>query len=128
VAVNGLPVTPPLEGGYAVITREWKAGDRIDVEMPLLVQRVKAREEVASARGKVALRRGPVIYDVESVDGDIDGVLDPAEPLTTEWRPDLLGGVTVIKGKYAGGAPLQAIPNYARLNRGGRSIVWIKDR
>jgi hypothetical protein len=26
------------------------------------------------------------------------------------------------------GKPLTAIPNYARLNRGGRSIVWIKDQ
>jgi hypothetical protein len=48
--------------------------------------------------------------------------------LTTEWKPDLLGGVVVVKGMFANGADLTAIPNYARNNRGGRSLVWIKDR
>ena len=37
-------------------------------------------------------------------------------PLTTEWK-DLLGGVMVIKGAFADGTPLMAIPNYARTNR-----------
>ena len=44
-------------------------------------------------------------------------MLDPSSPLTAEWRADLLGGVTVITGKFASGAPLLAIPNYARYNR-----------
>jgi hypothetical protein len=48
--------------------------------------------------------------------------------LATEWKGDLLVGVMVIKGAFANGAPLTAIPNYARLNRGGRSIVWLKDQ
>jgi hypothetical protein len=37
--------------------------------------------------------------------------------LTTEWKPGFLGGVTVIKGTFADGSPLLAIPNYARYNR-----------
>ena len=60
--------------------------------------------------------------------------------MKTEWRGDLLGGVTVIKGAWADGSPLTAIPNYARCNRapvvaegrgGGRrtlgSSVWLRD-
>jgi hypothetical protein len=34
----------------------------------------------------------------------------------------------VIKGTFADGTPMTAVPNYARLNRGGRSIVWLKDQ
>jgi hypothetical protein len=34
----------------------------------------------------------------------------------------------VITGTFADGSPLTAIPNYARLNRGGRSIVWMRDQ
>jgi hypothetical protein len=34
----------------------------------------------------------------------------------------------VIKGEFHDGTPLLAVPNYARLNRPGRSIVWIKER
>ncbi len=48
--------------------------------------------------------------------------------MTPQWKPDLLGGVMVMRGTFADGAPLTAIPNYARNNRGGRSLVWIKDR
>ena len=75
-----------------------------------------------------ALRYGPLIYNIESVDQDINQVLSPYTPLTTEWSPSLLGGVVVIKGTFTNGNPFVAIPNYARLNRGGRSIVWIKDQ
>ena len=82
------------------------------------VQRVKCIDEVAANRGRVALRNGPLVYNIESVDGNnMDGVLEPDAELTTEWRPDLLGGVMVIKGKFADGSPLVAIPNYARNNR-----------
>jgi len=128
IAVNGAPVTAPIERGYAAIRRDWKAGDKIDLVLPMKVQRVKARSEVAAATGRVALRCGPLIYNIESMDQDVDSILGPTSTLSTEWRGDLLGGVMVIKGTFGDGAPMTAIPNYARLNRGGRSIVWVKDR
>jgi hypothetical protein len=83
---------------------------------------------VAATAGRVALRYGPLIYNFESVDQNLDSVLTPEATLSTEWRPDLLGGVMVIRGAFQSGAPLTAIPNYARLNRGGRSIVWVRDQ
>jgi hypothetical protein len=136
LAVNGNPVTPKIENGYAVITREWKAGDKIDLVLPMEVQRIKSDERIAANRGLVALRYGPLIYSVERADqADISQPLGKA-PLTTEWRGDLLEGVTVIKGKWADGSPMLAIPNYARLNRlnqpgrggaGPNSVVWVKD-
>jgi len=55
-------------------------------------------------------------------------VLGPDAPLTTEWQPDLLGGVVAIHSTFAGGKPLLAIPYYARANRGGRFVVWIRDK
>lgn len=128
LSVNGTPVTLTIDQGYAVIDRTWKAGDKVDLVLPLKVQRVKASEKIAADRGRVALRYGPLVYNIESVDQNVDLVLDPSSPLTTEWKPELLGGVVVIKGAFANGSPLTAIPNYARNNRGGRSVVWIKDR
>lgn len=119
LAVNGEKVTPKIEKGYAVITREWKTGDKIDLVLPLKVQRIKADERIEADRGRVALRYGPLIYNVERVDQNIDQVaLNPKAELTTEFRPDLLDGVMVIKGTWADGSPLLAIPNYARYNRG----------
>jgi hypothetical protein len=48
-------------------------------------------------------------------------------PLRAEWRPDLLGGVMVISGKWADGSPLLAIPNYARMNRVGQPHPYPRD-
>jgi len=118
LAVNGTPVTPVIEHGYAVIDRTWKAGDRIELELPMRVQRVRAIDRIEADRGKVALRYGPIMYNIEKVDvQDIGKVLQPDAPLSTEWRGDLLGGVVVIKGTFADGSPMLAIPNYARMNR-----------
>ncbi len=116
LAVNGESITPVMDKGYAVINRTWRAGDKIDFELPMKVQRVKASEKIAADRGRVALRYGPLVYNIESIDQNVDGVLSPTSELTTEWKPDLLGGVTVIKGAFADGTPMTAIPNYARNN------------
>ena len=43
LAVNGKKISPQIENGYAAITREWKAGDTIDGELPMEVQVIKAR-------------------------------------------------------------------------------------
>lgn len=128
IAVNGSSLSPVIEKGYAQIRREWKAGDRIDLDLPMEVQRIKCSEKVQANLGRVALRRGPIIYNMEGVDQNLDQVLAPDSALSAEWRPDLLGGVMVIRGTFADGSPMTAIPNHARLNRGGRSIVWIRDQ
>ena len=140
IAVNGRAISPSVRNGYAVINRRWKKGDRILLDLPLEVQRVKAIDQVEAIRGRVALRRGPLIYSFESIDQNIDNVLPSDTPLTARWRPDLLDGVVVIEGTWADGSPLVAIPNYARHNRsaatdraegrrrGTRSSVWVRDR
>ncbi|HET7625561.1 MAG TPA: beta-L-arabinofuranosidase domain-containing protein, partial [Verrucomicrobiae bacterium] len=121
LAVNGKPIKAHIEKGYAVITRQWKAGDKIDLVLPMEVQRVKADDRIAADRGLVALRYGPLIYNVETADqADINQPLS-AGPLTAEWRGDLLDGVEIIKGTWANGKPMIAIPNFARNNRWGQS-------
>lgn len=118
IKVNGSVVKPRVDRGYAAIERTWKAGDRIELELPMEVQRVHAVDAIAADQGKVALRYGPLIYNIEKVDvGDLTKVLPPTAPLATEWRGDLLNGVMVIKGQFADGSLMSAIPNYARLNR-----------
>src|SRR5215472_5715431 len=64
-AVNGQEVKPVIQKGYAVVNREWKAGDRIELELPMEPQRVTADTRIAANRGLVALKYGPLVYNVE---------------------------------------------------------------
>lgn len=125
ISVNGAAVKPAITSGYAVITRRWKAGDKIDLVLPMTVQRVHASEKIAADKDRVALRYGPLVYNIEQVDQDILGVLDPSARLTPEWRADLLGGVTVIKGTFADGSPMTAIPNFTRYNRNPPAPAYV---
>jgi len=145
VSVNGKAIRPVIDKGYAVITRTWTRGDTIDLILPMEVRRVHPSEKIEAIRGTVALGYGPLVYNIERVDQDIAAALGPAAPLAAEWKPDLLGGVVVIRGRFADGSPMTAIPNFARMNREPappaadapqgqraalpppRSIVWIKE-
>jgi DUF1680 family protein len=132
LAVNGVASAVSLDKGYAVLCRTWTSGDTIDFSVPLSVRRLKALDQVSADVGRVALKYGPFIYNIEATDhkgADITTlVLNPSEPITTEWNATLLDGVMTLKSKFANGTPMIAIPHYARNNRGGRSIVWIRDR
>jgi hypothetical protein len=127
LAVNGRKIPVKIVNGYAVIERKWKAGDRIELELPMEIQVIKADERIAADRGLVALRYGPLIYTIETADQQRLDLSPDLKSLMTEWHGDLLGGVMVIKGKWSDGSPLLAIPNYARQNRGGKSAVWMKE-
>jgi uncharacterized protein len=127
-AVNGQEVKPAIQKGYAVVTREWKRGDRIDLELPMEPQRVEADKHIQADGDLVALKYGPLLYNVETADnGNLERKLGDG-PLTPEWRPDLLGGVMVITGRWQDGSPFTAIPNFARMNRVGPPPDYPKDR
>jgi uncharacterized protein len=127
-AVNGQEVKPAIQKGYAVVTRDWKRGDRIDLELPMEPQRVQADKRIQADGDLVALKYGPLIYNVETADnGNLERKLGDG-PLTPEWRPDLLGGVMVITGRWHDGSPFMAIPNFARMNRVGPAPDYPKDR
>jgi len=133
--INGEALALPVMNGYVAINRTWKKGDLISLEIPMEVQKLTADERIKADRGRVALRYGPLIYNVEKADQpDIEKSLGNA-PLHPVWMPDLLRGVIAIKGTWADGSPMLAIPNYARQNRevateGNRrestSQVWMK--
>jgi hypothetical protein len=125
VSVNGQPISPTIEEGYIRIQRTWQAGDRVAMDLPMVIQRIHADPRVEADRGKVALRYGPLVYTFEAVDQSLDHPLAANAMLTAQWDPDQLRGITTIRGQFADGSPLLAIPYYARNNRGGRSTVWI---
>jgi hypothetical protein len=140
--VNGTAVKLQVEKGYATIHRTWKAGDTIELTLPMPVRRVVANGEVAADKGRVALQRGPLVYTLEwpdNPDGKVRNLMLPdSSKLTATWRPDLLRGVEVIQGRAVslkedaagrvvrGEQTITAIPYYAWANRGrGQMMVWI---
>ncbi|MBC8871585.1 MAG: glycoside hydrolase family 127 protein [Planctomycetes bacterium] len=141
VAINGQTVeAPALERGYLRLKRKWQAGDTVALDLPMTIQRVRAHPKVAADRGRVALQRGPIVYCVEAVDHEAAVrrmFLPPDAELTAQHQPDLLGGVTVIRGKAAVRmvdsderllVDLLAIPYYAWDNRaGGAMAVWLAE-
>jgi DUF1680 family protein len=128
ISVNGVRVEPAISDGYIRIERQWAPGDKIVMDLPMVIQRIRADDRVAADRGRVALQYGPLVYTVESVDQNVEAILPPTAELHAQWEPNLLRGVTAIHGTFADGSKLTAIPYYARNNRGGRSMVWIAEK
>ena len=80
-------------------------------------------------RGCVALACGPLVYCLEEVDnkGCVDFTIAEDPAFASEFRPDLLGGVTVIHGSAADGKRFTAVPLYAWDNRtAGKMRVWLR--
>ena len=130
--VNGAPYAYKVDCGYAVVDRVWKKGDKVEWILPMKVREVVADTAVGVDRGKVALERGPIMYAAEWMDnaGKVSDLVIPAQTrFTPEFKPDLLGGVMVLKGSVVrkGGAPVEmtAIPYCDWANRGaGEMTVW----
>ena len=142
--VNQHSVPLNLDHGYATVTRDWKAGETVDLHLPMPVRRVMASEKVAADRGRVALQRGPIVYCAEWVDSPDKHVrnlvLADSQKLKAEFEPALLNGVEVLRGEAVGYRYEQngelahtteaftAIPYYAWANRGaGQMEVWIPE-
>jgi DUF1680 family protein len=140
--LNGRCVPLDLEKGFARIRRKWDKGDMVELKLPMSIRRVLCHENVAGNRGKVALERGPIVYCAEWPDnggGARHIVLEDGAVLDAEHREDLLGGVTVIRGKVPsvelsetdgsvaeGKTDFIAIPYYAWAHRGeGEMAVWL---
>lgn len=131
--VNGEELTPRMEDGYAVIERVWKDGDRVELELPMMVQKFRAVPEVEAVNGRIALQYGPFVFNVERVDVGCDPtqvVVDGSKPFKAVYDNDLMGGTWTICGTLSDGRPFRAIPNYARMNREipGEYSVWLKEK
>ncbi len=141
LAVNGRPIELDLQHGYATLRRDWRAGDVVDLDLPMPVRRVLAHDKVADDRGRVAVERGPVLYCIEGADHGgraLNLVLPDDVELTPEHRADLLGGVSVLRGTASEAfrgddgsvqtkpAALTMIPYYAWCHRGANEMaVWL---
>lgn len=149
--VNGTRVSPQVTRGYAAIRRQWQRGDTVELSLPMDVQRLVANPKVLHAQGKIALRRGPMIYSFEQADNASplrEVVLPAGATFHSQFDPALAGGVVKVTTEglvhdaanwdrrlYQPAAasasplkrtPLTAVPYAIWGNRGlGQMIVWI---
>lgn len=148
-AVNGEAVEPKVARGYATIDRHWQPDDEVRVHFEMPVERISAHPAVTQDVGRVALKRGPVVYCLEQVDNGVAPqrfVLAPGTTIDSAFDPDLLGGATVLTGEaeivsevawsdtlYRASPPqreaarFRAIPYHLWANReAGGMLVWIR--
>lgn len=139
VKVNGKKADVMTGNGYATVKRSWKPGDVVELSLPMDVRRVKAHENVADNRGKLAIERGPMMFCLEGQDQADSTVFDKYIPdgtvFSENFEPALLNGVMTLTGKARkvtrGGeteVDFKAIPYCTWNNRGADQMaVWIPE-
>ncbi|WP_179215623.1 MULTISPECIES: glycoside hydrolase family 127 protein [Paenibacillus] len=151
VKVNGQALEGVTASNYFETRQAWKAGDAIELVLPMQVRMIAANPMVEEARGQVAFTYGPFVYCLESVDLPEDTCIDQIRiphqiKLTAQYDSELLGGVTRLKGTavklppadhsdalYKPFSPLQTedieinlVPYYAWNNRSHSDMsVWL---
>jgi len=140
--VNADAAPATTDRGYLVIDREWAKGDVVEFTLPMVVERITARKEVAADRDRVAIQRGPLVYCVEGADNDGRAwniVLPNDSPLSViPWDVagehvmavqagmDAVGPTADGTGIRVNRKTVTAIPYYTWANRGGNEMqVWL---
>jgi hypothetical protein len=89
-------------GEYYEIHRRWSPGDKVHIDFAMKPRLVRANPLVREDAGRVALEYGPLVYCLEQPDQAgfnlFDAsLLDDGSSFAGEFKPDLLGGVRVLK-------------------------------
>jgi len=138
------------EGGkYFTVKRRWQAGEQVTLEMEMKPRFLHAASQITSNAGRVALKRGPVVYCCETFDDElpvrefiVDTATEPQEAAVEGLPADVVGllcqGCQELPASrdklYFEGEPtrrpaqLIAIPYSLWQNRGpSRMAVWIRE-
>jgi uncharacterized protein len=155
ILVNGKPFSGTITSGeYAEVKGSWKAGDKIELMLPMEAKLIEANPLVEETRGQVTVKRGPIVYCLESVDLPKDQkVFSLALPITAKFNPKMIkivnsdimeleGNAEVIEKndwkdklykevsqKAPVTVPIKLVPYYAWGNRGHAEMtVWMPAR
>ena len=152
IRVNGATqVATSTDRGYACLKRLWRVSDVVELELPMPVERTYANPQVKSNVGRVALKRGPLVYCLEQIDNMSAPVallrLPRSAPTSTQLRTEPFDGLVAIvvdgQALAEGGdnealyrsepnrsvsAKITAVPYFSWCNRGAnRMAVWIPE-
>ncbi len=143
--LNGEAIAPD-----SVIKREWRAGDRMEFDLDMPVEFLRSDPRVTENAGRIALKRGPLVYALEQLDQEHplrEMLIDTAAPCRVLPAPaEFPAGTAVIEGSalhesfassgalYFTGEPeyrrcsFRAIPYALWQNRGETNMrVWMRE-
>ncbi len=94
----GVEATPET---YAIINREWKQGDVIIIDIPMEATFIEGHPRIEEVRNQVAVKRGPIVYCVETPDlpedtSVLDVYLRGDSKLEVDYRAEFLEGTAII--------------------------------
>ncbi|MDT0317633.1 glycoside hydrolase family 127 protein [Streptomyces millisiae] len=101
----------PADPGWLRLTRLWRPGDRLVLDLPPRVRAVASHPHLDATRGTLALLRGPLVYCVEQQDAgaSVDDLLLAPDDLPSLHEgvgdPDLGPDVTTLAAELATAPP-----------------------
>jgi DUF1680 family protein len=104
VRINQRPADAGIKPeSYFEIRRVWTAGDVVSLDLPMPVVLLAANPLVEETLGQVAVKRGPTVYCLESVDlpegvKPLEVLFAPDTKLHARYDQRLLGGAVVLEG------------------------------
>lgn len=137
-SVNGQKVNAPVLDGYLPVKRSWKAGDKVELDLPMPVRYSIADNRVEADINRTCVTRGPLVYCAEGPDNehpassyilasnDQQGQIDTFKEGILQGIPAITLNAEALKGEETTPASLKLIPYYAWNNRGDHVTmnVW----
>lgn len=69
IKINDITFNGKIESGnYSEISKKWKKGDIVELNIPMPVQLMQANPLVEETKNQIAVKRGPIVYCLESED------------------------------------------------------------
>lgn len=76
-----------IRQGYLYVTKTWSAEEEIRLQFPMEIRYIRAHSLVKEDLGKLAIKRGPVVYCAEEVDNGSNikrNFINPEKPIQLE--------------------------------------------
>lgn len=103
IKVNGKTIKAPVENGYAQLQQAWKANDKIELVMDMPATLLESNPLVEETRNQVVVKKGPMIYCLESPDLPGQNIFDVAIPSTIKLQQQAMtiegGRVMALTGQ-----------------------------
>ncbi|MBL7742598.1 MAG: glycoside hydrolase family 127 protein, partial [Chitinophagaceae bacterium] len=146
---NSYPKVKDRDSGFVIAGRKWNAGDKIELDLTMPVTLIESNPLVEETRNRVAVKRGPVVYCLESTDLPGKSVFDIVLPASIKLQPVNMkvadGNVVALTGQArvlqrndwkntlykelntnTQPVAIKLIPYYAWANRGKTDMtVWL---